>query len=226
MTTQRISEAFKVCRRLVIRLRGAARRRGRTAAPPDVLDLRGLQLALADELEAMRAGLESWDRRCECECERGDGLRRRRDDLAFALRSRLLRLKNGLSGAFDDRTARQLLQPVRQLADAPRALQWQAEELHATLADPALELPPPRPGVEVDLALAAESLERPKAELGQTLAALTDCEAAVRHARARRDEERERLEDLSGKVGRFDRALRALAGHGLSSPLGRPAARF
>ncbi len=215
MTTQRISEALKVCRRLVIRLRGASRRRGTSAEPP-FLDLRNFQLAIADQLEAMRAGLESWDNRCECERQRSGGLRRRRDDLELELRNRLLRLKRCLSGAFDDRTARSLLRPVRRLADAPPALQAQAEEQQAAWTDPALELPPPRPGVEVDLTLAAESLERPKAALAQTLAELAECEAAARHARAQRDGERERLEDFSGEVGRFDRALRDLTASSLA----------
>ncbi len=102
---------------------------------------------------------------------------------------------------------------MRQLATAPPALQQQAERLHARLSDPALELPPPRPGVEIDLALAAESVVRPADELGRTLAAIADCDAAERHTRARRDEERERLEDFCGKVERFDRALRDLATH-------------
>ncbi len=222
MTTQRISRALSVCSRLVVRLRGAGRRvalavserfGGRRGAGGDFVDVHGLQRALADELEAMRAGLESWAERCEGERERGSALRRHRNDLELELREQLLGLKNGLSGAFDESTARQLLRPVGQLAGSPPALQHQAEQLQANLTDPAFELPPPGPGVEVDLALAAASLEGPKAELGQTLAALADCDAAVRHARARRDEERERLEDLSGKVERLDRSLRDLAEH-------------
>ncbi len=150
----------------------------------------------------MRAGLEAWDDRCGCERERGSVLRRHRNGLEQELREQLLGLKNGLSGAFDESTARRLLRPVGQLAASAPALQQQAERLQ---------------GVEVDLALAAASLEEPKAELGQTLAALADCDAAERHARARRDQERERLEDLSGKVGRFVGALRALAEHRASA---------
>ncbi len=225
MTTQRNSEALRVCRRIVIHLRGAGRRvaaavsdrfggrRGAGGGAVDVLDIRGLQLALADELETMRAGLESWDDRCECERERAGGLRRRRNNLELALRERLRRLKNGLTGAFDDAAASKLVRPVRQLATAPAELQRQAERLHAALTDPELELPAPRPGVEIDLALAAASVEQPAAELGRTLAALADCEAGERHARARRDEERDGLEDFSGKVGRFESALRDLAEH-------------
>jgi hypothetical protein len=222
MMTQRVSEALEVCRRIVIHLRGAGRRvaeavdkkfGGRRGAGGDFIDVRAFQLALAGELEAMRAGLESWVYRCECERERGTGLRRRRDHLELELRNRLLRLKNGLSGAFDEQTAGRLLRPVRQIAAASPALRWQAERLHETLTDPALELPPPQPGVEIDLALVAESVKGPAAALGQTLAAVADCEAAVRHARAQRDGERERLEEFSGRVERFDRALRELAEH-------------
>ncbi len=95
------------------------------------------------------------------------------------------------------------------MAAEPAAIQQQAERLHPLLADPELELPP-RPGVEIDLGLVAESLRGPAAELGETLAAVADCQAAARHAKARRDDALERLRAQSGRVERFDRALREL----------------
>ncbi len=123
-----------------------------------------------------------------------------------------LRLKSCLGGAFQTAAADQLLGPVRRLAIAPQALRQQAERLHARLTDPALDPPPPRPGIELDLALAASSFQRPMEGLAEALGGIAECEAAVRHARSRRDQELEHLAVFAHQVGRFYRAVNDLAG--------------
>ncbi len=225
--TQALTEILTVCRKLVGQARGAGRRvaaavsdrfGSRPTAGRGFLDVYQLQVAVADELEAMQAGLVACDHRCEQEIERGRALRRDRELSERELRDRLLQLKNGLGGAFDDRAAGEILQPVRQLAAAPAELQQQAEWLHGTLVDPALELPAPMPGVEIDLALVADSLERPAARLGRALAELVECDAAACHARSRRDEEQARLAGFAGTAERFYQALRELVTYSSSSP--------
>ncbi len=222
MTRKVVTEVLKTCGRLVGHARGAGsmvaaavsgRYGGRRPGRRGSLGVGELQLALADELAAMQARLVAWDDRCAREVERGRRLRRRRERLQAELRSTLRRLKSSFSGAFDGPTARYLLGPVRRLGGSPAEILEQAERLHATLTDPAVELPPPGPGLEIDLVLAADSFQRPMAGLGETLAELPECESAERHARSRKGEELERLALFAERVARFYSALCELAGH-------------
>ena len=228
MTPQVMTRLLENCRKLVGHARGAGRRvaealgerfGGRPAAGGGFVDVHTLHLAVADELEAMDARLEAWTDRYRREVERGRRLRDRREGSVAELRSRLLRLKSSLAGAFDHGAAGRLLRRVRRLETEPDALRQQAAWLHATLTDPELELPAPRPGVELDLALAAKSFEQPMKGLGETLAELIECEAAASHAKAQRDEVAARLTVFLDQAARFYQSLCELARHQRIAPL-------
>ena len=95
----------------------------------------------------------------------------------------------------------------------------------AALTDPALDLPEPGPGVEIDIALVARSVEQPMKSLGETLAELAECQGAARHAKAERDDAHKRLVVYADKVARFYKALHDLAHHERIASGGTPAPR-
>lgn len=224
-----MNEALKSCRRLAAHAQSLGRAIaaavterfcGRVSTGGGFADLYQLQLGLADKLEALRAELVAWADRHAAEIERGQRLRDRRESLVLELRQVVLRLKDAFTGACDAGTAGTLLHPIRRLAAGPAALLEQVKRFHALLADPALESPATEPGVEIDPALAAGSLEEPMEWLGETLAELSGNEAAVGHAKARRDEALEAVADFAGRVARYYGALCDLVGEGGTA--GRP----
>jgi hypothetical protein len=223
MTKQDRNELLKACGNLVGHARGAGRqvaaavsRRFRDASSSrrGFADVYRLQHALADEIEAMRARFTGWVERRERELERASRLRGRRDDLTADLRATLLGLKRAFTGAYDDATTAWLLEPVRRLAAAPREIERQARCLHNLLTDPALDLPAPGPGIEIDIAEVARGVEQPMESLAQTLTELAECEGASCHAKAERDAAHKRLVVYADKVARFYKALHDLAHHG------------
>lgn len=202
-------------RRLGRRIAAAAAERFRDRLPDSGhgVGLYDYQVLLANELDARYARLVAWhDRRFRDQETLGE-LRRLRDTAADELRQRLLGVSDALEGSYPPGGLAQVfLRRFRPLPSSSAALLHLAERFHAALIDPRLELPPPRMGVEVDLAVVAGSLEAPLRRLGEAVTELPDAEAAERLSRGQAADALERLRSFAGKVSRYYQALSDLAG--------------
>lgn len=210
----------RFCRRLSGFARGVAHQVAAAGSEPfrtggrAFVDLHDFQLGLGELLEVLHAELVAVDERLAREVQRGRELRDLRRDLVAVLRGALTRWKSALSGALDRGEIRRLRWPVDRLPQGADELLGLSERLFAHLTDPALELPAPRPGVELDLLAMAQGFEAPMRELGTTLAELRDVEAAEQHSRAKKAEAMERLRRFAGRVKRFYLALYEVTGNG------------
>ncbi len=177
-----------------------------------LLDLYDYQVCLGDVVELWYVELVELDTDLARAVERGRQLREARGLLSSVLEAGLSALRDTLAGALEPGGVRHLLRSLDRVPRDAAELQPLAERLFDRLIDPALEMPPVRPGVEIDPLAMVRGFETPMRELGATVAELAEVEATVRHLRAKKAEQLERLKLFAGHVERYFVALYDLAG--------------
>ena len=222
MTGEVLTKLGRLCREIAGHARAFARQTAADATEAlrdrlpwyrKVIDIYELQVFLGDELQAMYAETAALDDRFAGEVERGRHLRRLRERLTAELRGELSRVKKTLAGAYDAATSDRILRHVRRLQPGAAALSEQAGRFHAALVDPALQLPPPAPWVEIDPAALAGSFEEPMDRLDEALAELADSECRLRRARSRKDAALKRLQGFAEEVASFYMSVYRIARH-------------
>jgi hypothetical protein len=210
----------KLCRRLASHAMVYAERIARAATEPfsdrlpagrPFVDLCEYQLFLGENLKALYAEVVELDDLCAHQRSVCRQLRERRDHLTRVLREHFLSVTRALTGSYCGDAMRLLSKQFSPAPANPRELLSMVERFCALLADPELELPPPQPGVEVDLEEVARSFESPARLLGENLTELLENEAVARLTQSQRSAALERLRSLAGKVARFYEALADVA---------------
>ncbi len=180
----------------------------------EYLDLREHLLCLGGELETMFAELVRYEDLLEHHRGLLRRLRDQRGSLVAELRGELQAVADALGSVWGRAVVRCFFSGSSSLPADPRALVLVARRCFAALSDPAVELPPPRWGRPPDLEAMARAVKGPMEGLDETLAALSEGEAAERHAQSSKDESKARLTEHATRVKRYCEALAEVSGQG------------